>query len=146
MIIETEEHKDKIISDDDFFSAFEEPKEEFEQKEISEEEEKFKKDFLDNDKPKLLTYADKLNISDFFVTTVTNYIDDLANNYSGVNEKGRYMPSKESREEIKKSLAKLLPDWFKIPEWLKLAFLIFLAYQPIVKKVKKDSKNDEEES
>jgi hypothetical protein len=139
--INSENH---IIKDDDFFTAFTEPKEEFEQEEPPKEDLfNNKKDFLNTgSEPKLLTKADKNNIADFFVTTITNYIDDLANGYTGFEQKGRYMPSAESITEIKRSVSNLLPDKFRVPEWLKLTILLTFAYQPIVKQVKKDHKTE----
>lgn len=149
MKINVEPQKEEIIiTDDDFFSGFEKPKEVFEQEEPTRPQEKevnkgtSAPDFMDTEKTQILSKADKEGLSDFFITTVTNYIDDLAGGYSGLEDKGRYMPSAESLREMKKSLSKLIPDKFRMPEWLKLTVLIVIAYTPIIKKAKRDKKNN----
>lgn len=130
-----------LINEDDFFSAFEEPREEFVNEVFDESPEEISEtEMFESEPPKLLSYAEKLDIAGTIVQFFTNTLDGIIQSATGIKEIGRYRPDTGSEKELAKLVSHYIPDSFNMPVWMQIVIILTASYTPIVMQAKADIK------
>lgn len=135
--------ENEIITDEDYFSAFEEPREVFEN-EIPEEkpEEYANTEVFESEPPKLLSYSEKVDIASTIVQFFTKTLDGIIQSATGIKETGRYRPDSGSEKELAKLVSHYIPDSFNMPVWMQIIIILTASYTPIVMQAKADIKEN----
>jgi len=129
------------ITDDDFFAEFSKPREFFDKQEFVQEK---KVDLFSENSITVIDPAVKKKTAEEIVSWGTFAIDFIISIFTGVEESGRYEPTKEHKKKLTEEVAKRLPDGVQLPSWLQLVMIIGMSYLPIISLVKSDLKQKKE--